>query len=58
MAKLKPEFDKRKTKVIALSATPPASHKNWIGDIEETQATRVNFPILADADRKVPRSTT
>jgi alkyl hydroperoxide reductase subunit AhpC len=53
VAKLKPEFEKRNTKVIALSVDSGASHKNWIGDIEETQAARINFPILADADRKV-----
>ena len=53
VAKLKSEFDKRNVKVIALSVDSAASHKNWIGDIEETQSTRINFPILADADRKV-----
>ena len=53
VAKLKGEFDKRNVKVIALSVDPLASHKGWVGDIEETQGTKVNFPILADADRKV-----
>ena len=53
VAKLKPEFEKRKTKVIALSVDTGSSHKNWIGDIEETQDTKLNFPILGDADRKV-----
>jgi thioredoxin-dependent peroxiredoxin len=53
VAKLKGEFEKRKTKVIALSVDPLSSHKGWIADIEETQGTKVNFPILADADRKV-----
>jgi alkyl hydroperoxide reductase subunit AhpC len=53
VAKLKPEFDKRNTKVIALSVDSLASHAGWIGDIEETQGSKVNFPILADADRKV-----
>ena len=53
VAKLKTEFDKRNVKPIALSVDPVASHKGWIGDIEETQATKMNFPILADADRKV-----
>jgi len=52
-AKLKSEFEKRNVKVIALSVDPVASHKGWIGDIEETQDVKVNFPILADADRKV-----
>jgi alkyl hydroperoxide reductase subunit AhpC len=53
VAKLKPEFDKRNAKVIALSVDSAASHKGWIGDIEETQSTKMNFPILADGDRKV-----
>lgn len=52
-AKLKGEFDKRGVKAIALSVDPVDSHKKWIGDIEETQGCAVNFPILADADRKV-----
>src|SRR6202795_1702991 len=52
-AKLKSEFAKRNTKVIALSVDPVESHKKWINDINETQNTKVNFPILADADRKV-----
>jgi alkyl hydroperoxide reductase subunit AhpC len=53
VAKLKGEFDKRNVKVIALSVDSAASHKGWIGDIEETQSTKMNFPILADGDRKV-----
>jgi len=53
VAKLKGEFEKRNTKVIALSVDPLASHQGWVSDIEETQGTKVNFPILADADRKV-----
>lgn len=52
-AKLKGEFDKRGVKAIALSVDPVDSHQRWIGDINETQRTIVNFPILADADRKV-----
>lgn len=52
-AKLKDEFAKRGVKAIALSVDPVESHHRWIGDINETQHTRVNFPILADADRKV-----
>jgi alkyl hydroperoxide reductase subunit AhpC len=55
VAKLKGEFDKRNVKVIALSVDPVSSHKGWIGDIEETQATKINFPILADADRRVAK---
>jgi alkyl hydroperoxide reductase subunit AhpC len=53
VAKLKPEFDKRNVKVIAVSVDDVASHKKWTGDIEETQGTKLNFPILGDADRKV-----
>jgi alkyl hydroperoxide reductase subunit AhpC len=52
-AKLKPEFDKRNVKAIALSVDPAESHKAWISDIEETQGTVVGFPIIADEDRKV-----
>ena len=53
VAKLKPEFDKRGVKVIALSVDDAESHKGWIGDINETQSTTVNYPILADVDKKV-----
>lgn len=52
-AKLTDEFAKRNVKAIALSVDPVESHQRWIGDIDETQGTTVNFPILADADRKV-----
>jgi len=52
-AKLSDEFARRNVKVLALSVDPVESHKQWIGDIDETQNTRVNFPIIADADRKV-----
>lgn len=52
-AKLADEFRKRNVKPIALSVDPVESHKGWINDINETQSTTVNFPILADADRKV-----
>jgi thioredoxin-dependent peroxiredoxin len=52
-AKLKDEFAKRNVKVIALSVDPVESHKKWIEDINETQNTKVNFPIIADGDRKV-----
>ncbi|MCB5207086.1 peroxiredoxin [Methylovorus mays] len=52
-AKLADEFKKRNVKVLALSVDPVASHHGWIKDINETQGTTVNFPILADADRKV-----
>ena len=53
VAKIKPEFDKRGVKVIALSVDPVDSHKKWIGDIEETQKTKMNFPIIGDTDSKV-----
>jgi alkyl hydroperoxide reductase subunit AhpC len=53
VAKLKSEFEKRKTKVIGLSVDPLDSHKGWAKDIEETQGTALNFPLIADADRKV-----
>lgn len=52
-AKLKDEFAKRGVKAIALSVDPVDSHHKWIDDINETQNTVVNFPIIADADRKV-----
>ncbi|GAB3627385.1 Putative oxidoreductase [Pandoraea terrae] len=52
-AKLKGEFEKRNVKAIALSVDDVESHKGWINDINETQNTSVNFPILADKDRKV-----
>jgi alkyl hydroperoxide reductase subunit AhpC len=52
-AKLADEFRKRNVKVIALSVDPVESHKKWIEDINDTQKTTVNFPIIADADRKV-----
>ncbi|EJT85290.1 peroxidase [Pseudomonas putida S11] len=52
-AKLKDDFAKRGVKAIALSVDPVDSHHRWIDDINETQNTVVNFPIIADADRKV-----
>jgi alkyl hydroperoxide reductase subunit AhpC len=53
VAKLKGEFDKRNAKVIAISVDSAESHKSWIPDINETQNTTVNFPIIADPDRTV-----
>jgi alkyl hydroperoxide reductase subunit AhpC len=53
VARLKPEFEKRNVKVVALSVDDVESHKGWSKDIEETQSTTLNYPILADADRKV-----
>lgn len=52
-AKLASEFKKRNVKAIALSVDPVESHHGWIKDINETQSTDVQFPIIADADRKV-----
>lgn len=52
-AKLADEFAKRNVKVLALSVDPVDSHTKWIDDINDTQGTTVNFPILADDDRKV-----
>ncbi|GAB5525625.1 MAG: peroxiredoxin [Roseivirga sp.] len=52
-AKLRSEFETRNVKVLALSVDGLESHKGWIGDINETQNTEVNFPIIADEDRNV-----
>lgn len=52
-AKFKSEFDKRNVKMLALSVDGTASHKEWIKDIDEVQQTTVNFPIIADEDKKV-----
>ena len=52
-AKLKPEFERRDVKVIGLSVDPLAAHGRWADDIAETQGARLNFPLIADADRKV-----
>lgn len=54
-AKYKDEFEKRNVKVIALSVDGVISHKDWIKDINETQHTTVNFPIIADEDRKISK---
>lgn len=53
VAKLKGEFDKRNVKIIALSADPLDSHRKWIGDINETQRTVVNYPLIADPEFKI-----
>lgn len=53
VAKYKDEFEKRNVKVVALSVDGIESHHEWIKDINETQNTTVNFPIIADSDRKV-----
>jgi alkyl hydroperoxide reductase subunit AhpC len=53
VAKLKGEFEKRNAKVIAVSVDPVDSHKEWISDINDTQSTTVNYPIIGDPDHKV-----
>ncbi len=53
VARLKPEFDKRNVKVLALSVDDVESHTGWVKDIEETQGATLNYPILADPERKV-----
>ena len=53
VAKLKPEFERRKVKVLGLSVDELESHERWVGDIEDTQGVRLNFPLIADHDRKV-----
>ena len=53
VARLKPEFEKRGVKAIGLSVDPVESHTGWLRDIEATQGHAVNFPIVADPDRKV-----
>jgi len=55
VSKLKPEFEKRNIKAIGVSVDPLESHKKWIADIEDTQGVKMNFPILADADKKVAK---
>jgi len=55
MAKMKAEFDKRNAKVIGLSADPVDDHKRWAKDIEETQGSAVNYPMIGDSDLKVAK---
>jgi peroxiredoxin len=56
MSKFKLEFDERNVKILAISVDPLESHKSWIKDINETQKTEVNYPIIADADQKVAQA--
>ena len=56
LAKLKPEFDKRNTKVIGLSVDSVDDHKKWAKDIEETQGTAVNYPMIGDPELKVAKA--
>jgi len=55
MARLKPEFDKRNVKIIGLSVDPADSHSRWAKDIEETQGTAVNYPMIGDPDLAVAK---
>src|SRR3954447_2600354 len=56
MAKIKPEFDRRGVKIIGLSVDPSEKHEQWAKDIEETQGTAPNYPILADPDFNVSKA--
>ena len=55
MAKLKPEFDRRGVKVIGLSVDSTENHERWAADIEETQGTRPNYPMIGDTDFNVSK---
>ena len=55
MAKIKPEFDRRNVKIIGLSVDPAGKHEQWASDIEETQGTAPNYPIIADSDFNVSK---
>ena len=55
MAGIKAEFDKRNTKIVGLSVDPTAQHERWADDIEQTQGTRPNYPIIGDADFNVSK---
>ena len=56
MASIKPEFDKRNTKIIGISVDSTGDHEQWAKDIEETQGTAPNYPIIADDDFKVAKA--
>ena len=55
MAKVKPEFDKRNVKIVGLSVDPTGKHEEWAKDIEETQGTAPNYPIIGDSDFQVSK---
>ena len=55
LAKLKPEFDKRNTKILGLSIDPASDHEKWVGDIEETQGSAVNYPLIGDENLVVAK---
>src|SRR5215203_2636585 len=55
MARIKPEFDKRQVKIIALSVDPVDSHQGWSNDIKETQGTAPNYPMIGDLELKIAK---
>jgi alkyl hydroperoxide reductase subunit AhpC len=55
MAKIQPDFESRNVKIIGLSVDPMDNHEKWLADIEETQGTRPNYPIISDADFEVSK---
>jgi len=55
LAGLKPEFDKRNTKIIGLSVDPVSDHKEWVKDIAETQGHAINYPLIGDPDLTVAK---
>ena len=55
MAKIKPEFDRRNTKIIGLSVDPLSNHPKWVADIEQTQGQALNYPLIADSDFNVSK---
>jgi len=55
MARLKPEFDRRNTKVIGISVDPVGDHQRWVADIKETQGYAVNYPMIGDGDLQVAK---
>jgi alkyl hydroperoxide reductase subunit AhpC len=56
MARLKPEFDKRSTKIIGISVDPVADHNRWVKDIEETQGAAVNYPLIGGDDLAIAKA--
>jgi len=55
MARLKPEFDRRNTKIVGISVDPVSDHARWVADIKETQGYAVNYPLIGDGDLKVAK---
>src|SRR5438094_1566092 len=56
VARLKPEFDKRNTKIIGLSVDPVENHKRWANDIQDTQGQAPNYPMIGDTDLKISKA--